>query len=68
MVEPTDPVIAVTYELDRLHDYLNEYEQTPELREQIVGLVDYAAWEQLRTALRGLRSTIRNIEGQVRGS
>ena len=56
----------MTYELNRLHAYLEEYEQTPHLRQQVIGLVDYAAWEQLMTSMRGLKSTIRNVEGQVR--
>jgi hypothetical protein len=63
----SDDVIAVTYELDRLSTYLKEYEQKADLRDQIIGLVDYAAWEQLATGIRGLRSTVRNVEGQVRG-
>ncbi|HEV3310003.1 MAG TPA: hypothetical protein VG815_05760 [Chloroflexota bacterium] len=60
-------VAAVTYELDRLYDFLVQYQETPQLREQLIKLVDYAAWEQLATSLRGLRQTVRNLESQVRG-
>jgi hypothetical protein len=57
---------TVAYELNRLHEFLLQYEQTPELRTQVIKVVDYAAWEQLATALRGLRQTVRNVESQVR--
>ncbi|GEM_PF-6452031 len=59
---------TVVYELDRLHQLLEEYEDTPDLREQVVRLVDYAAWEQLTTSIRGLRQTVRNLRSQVRGA
>lgn len=65
--EQAEDVDTVTYELDRLYTYLEEYERTPGLQDQVIGLVDYAAWEQLATSIRGLRSTIRNVQGQVRG-
>lgn len=67
MKEQAEDVDTVTYELDRLYTYLEEYERTPGLQDQVIGLVDYAAWEQLATSIRGLRSTIRNVQGQVRG-
>jgi hypothetical protein len=58
---------AVSYELNRLHEFLVQYEQTPNLRAQVIKVVDYAAWGQLATALRGLRQTVRNVESQVKG-
>lgn len=67
MANSATDVEAVTYELDRLYDFLVQYEQTPNLRQQVIKLVDYAAWEQLATSIRGLRQTVRNLEGQVRG-
>lgn len=60
-------VDAVTYELNRLEEFLVQYEKTPGFREQVVKLIDYAAWEQLSTSLRGLRQTVRNLGSQVRG-
>jgi len=60
-------IAAVGYELDRLYEFLVQYEATPRLREQVIKLVDYAAWEQLATSLRGLRQTVRNLESQLRG-
>jgi len=57
---------AVTYELNRLEEFLVQYEATPGLREQVIKLIDYAAWEQLSTSLRGLRQTSRNIGSQVK--
>jgi hypothetical protein len=50
-----------------LEEFLVQYEATPRLREQLIKLIDYAAWEQLSTSLRGLRQTVRNIESQVKG-
>ena len=67
MTNETSDVDAVTYELDRLYEYLADFEQTPKLRERIIELVDYAARVQLATGIRGLRQTIRNVDGQVRG-
>jgi len=58
---------AVKYELNRLEEFLDQYEATPNLREQIIKLIDYAAWEQLTTSLRGLRQTVRNVGSQVKG-
>jgi hypothetical protein len=67
MTNETTDVEAVTYDLDRLYEYLADFEQTPKLKERVIDLVDYAAWEQLATGIRGLRQTIRNVDGQVRG-
>jgi len=59
-------VETVVYELNRLHELLSEFEHIPRFRERLIGLIDHAAWEQLTTSMRGLQSTIRNLEGQVR--
>jgi hypothetical protein len=55
------------YELSRLEEFLVQYENTPGLREQVIKLIDYAAWEQLTTSVRGLRQTVRNVASQVKG-
>ncbi len=65
-MDETADMEAVMYDLERLHEFLREFEETPRLRERVVDLVDYAAWEQIVTSMRGLRSTVRNVEGQVR--
>lgn len=67
MAESSADAETVTYELDRLYEFLVQFEDTPRLRQQVIKLVDYAAWAQLTTSMRGLRQTVRNIESQVRG-
>ncbi len=59
---------TVMYEFARLEEFLNQFEATPGLRDQVTRLIDRAAWEQLTTSLRGLRSTVRNIGSQAKGS
>lgn len=58
---------TLSYELNRLNEFLMSYEETPQLRAQMVKAIDYAAWEQLTTALRALRQTVRSLESQIRG-
>jgi hypothetical protein len=63
----TSDADAVSYELNRLHEFLVQYENTPHLREQVIKTINHAAWDQLTSSLRGLRQTVRNVESQVRG-
>lgn len=66
MTQPTNDIDTVSYELNRLEEFLVQYEATPKLREQVIKLIDYAAWEQLSTSMRGLRQTVRNVHSQVK--
>ena len=66
MTQSSNDIDTVSYELNRLEEFLVQYEATPHLREQIIKLIDYAAWEQLSTSMRGLRQTARNVQSQVK--
>jgi hypothetical protein len=57
---------AVMYELNRLDEFLIQFGETPGLRDQVIKLVDYAAWEQLATAMRSLRNTTRAVSSQIK--
>ena len=67
MTRTSSDAESVMYELNRLEELLTEFEQTPGLREQTIKLIDYAAWEQLATSMRGLRSVVRNVASQIKG-
>lgn len=57
----------IAYELDRLHQMLEDFTAIPNLREHVITATDFAVWEQLTTGIRGLQQIIRNVDSQVRG-
>lgn len=67
MTQNSTDAETLSYELNRLNEFLSTFEETPGLRIQMVKVIDYAAWEQLTTALRAMRQTVRNLESQIKG-